>query len=194
MMLQNIDVFLFQFVNQTLRNPVFDSVMPLISQYGYYTWVGLVGLVLAFDKRSGFNNARLLLTSLLAGWVATEEVLKPLFHRSRPYLSGLGSQVHTLLPLQTNASFPSGAAVISFATVVPFVICYRQSRTRFLAIAWALLIMFSRVYVGAHYPSDVIAGFVFGSTVGLILVWFNLATQNQEHHNRNRPLKEHVDD
>ncbi len=183
-MLHNIDASIFQFVNQTMRNPVFDAIMPSIAQYGYFTWIGLIGLVAFLDKRSGFTNANLLFTSLLAGWVLTEEVLKPLFHRPRPYLSSLGMQVHMLVPLQSNGSFPSGAAVISFATLVPFMICYWRSKTTFLAIAWALLIMLSRVYVGAHYPSDVIAGFVFGSTVGLILVWLNIATHNQELRNR----------
>lgn len=105
-MLSNIDVFLFQFVNQTMRNPVCDSVMPLISQYGYYTWLGLVGLVVFFDKRSGINNAHLLLTSLLAGWVITEEVLKPLFTGSAltstalACMSTLCSLCRTMLPFR----------------------------------------------------------------------------------------------
>lgn len=180
LMLQNIDQSVLEFVNQTIRNPVFDAIMPIISRYGSYAWVGLVGLVVLFDKRSGLSNAHLLLTSMLVGWVITEEVLKPLFHRPRPYLANLGIQVHTLLPLQSNASFPSGTAVVSLAILVPFVICYRRSNTKFLAIIWGFLLLLSRVYVGAHYPSDVIAGLLIGSTVGLMFVWLQIASQNQE--------------
>ncbi len=136
-------------------------------------------MIAVLDKRSGLTNEHLFLTSVLTGWVTTEEILKPLFHRPRPYLSTLGLNVHTPLPLQNNASFPSGAAVVSFAALVPFVAFYPRSNARTAMACWALIIMFSRVYVGAHYPSDVFAGMVVGSMVGFGWLWYDILMQRQ---------------
>jgi hypothetical protein len=74
-------------------------------------------------------------------------------------------------------SMPSNHAVVAFAFILPF---YRmfKNRARYLFLAVALLVGFSRVYVGVHYPSDVVAGAVLGVVIALfVLKGYSLSSE-----------------
>ena len=74
-------------------------------------------------------------------------------------------------------SMPSNHAIVAFAFILPF---YRmfKSRVRYLFLAVALLVGFSRVYVGVHYPSDVVAGAVLGVVIALsVLKGYSLSSE-----------------
>ena len=67
-----------------------------------------------------------------------------------------------------NLSFPSNHAANNAALAIVFSSVYRH--LRFIFWGFALTVMFSRVYIGVHYPLDVISGCILGSIYGLILV------------------------
>lgn len=99
--------------------------------------------------------------------LAIEEVvvgqLKALTSRTRPYLYDLS--VHALGPHPLNGSFPSGHAAGAAAVVATLAVL--EPRVRWPLALYAFLIGCSRVVLGVHYPSDVIAGWALGAAIGL---------------------------
>ena len=85
----------------------------------------------------------------------------------RPFVAGLGKQ---WLPHAASHSFPSAHASVAFALAAGVLLLTRQMHWAFLAFFAASLIAWSRVYLGLHYPSDVIAGAVAGVASGW-LAW-----------------------
>jgi undecaprenyl-diphosphatase len=121
-------------------------------------------------------HAALLLTAALAGATALANIMKYAFGRPRPELVAHQAQVFT-------SSFPSSHALVSTTVYLTLgVIAMRYAPTRRLkiyvmsvAILLAVLIGLSRVYLGVHWPTDVLAGWalgaVFASLIWLVALW-----------------------
>ncbi len=140
-----------------------------------------VGLLLMLQKRL----SALLLVVGLAGGLALSEGLKAVFERERPPL--VYQSVHTL-----NASFPSGHALLSAVFYLSLgVMLTRAFPKRRLkayvlgvAILLTLLVGCSRIYLGAHWASDVFAGWSVGAAWAMVLwlVSYAIARRQQRHH------------
>ncbi|MDQ3302624.1 MAG: phosphatase PAP2 family protein [Actinomycetota bacterium] len=138
-----------------------DGPLRLVTALGYY-WVVLPLLVVAvyaFYRKGRKVSAALLVVSTVGGIFLTT-ALKALFQRSRPELFDSGYTASFY-------SFPSGHATIAvgFYGTLTLLVAWRLTGFRRWAVAVAgsalvLLIGFSRLYLGVHYPTDVIAGFL----------------------------------
>jgi len=138
-----------------------DGPLHFVTTLGYY-WVVLPLLVVAvyaFYRKGRKISAALLAVSTLGGMVLTT-TLKSLFQRSRPELFDSGYEASFY-------SFPSGhaTAAAGFYGTLALLVAWRLTGFRRWAVAAAgvdlvLLIGFSRLYLGVHYPTDVIAGFL----------------------------------
>ena len=138
-----------------------DGVMRLATVLGYY-WVVLPLLVLAayaFYRKGRRISAALLVVATLGGIILTS-VLKNVFERARPDLFELGY-------VESSYSFPSGHATLAvgFYGTLTLLVAWRMTGLRRWGVAAAgvalvLLIGFSRLYLGVHYPTDVLAGFL----------------------------------
>ncbi len=93
-------------------------------------------------------------------------ILKPLIAERRPYLTL--AHVEVLLTRTHGYSFPSGHATIAGATIVGLWLS-RDRLMTILAVIVGVFLAFGRVYVGMHYPGDVVAGLIFGGLFVLIL-------------------------
>ncbi len=91
-------------------------------------------------------------------------ILKQLFPRKRPYLM-IEETKFPANPLQDH-SFPSGHTTAIFAVVTPYALFIPQ--LSFVLIPVGLLVGISRMYLGLHYPSDVLAGGILGSITGIL--------------------------
>ncbi len=96
-------------------------------------------------------------------------VAKKLYPRMRPYLALPGTNTFRN-PLKDH-SFPSGHTTAIFASTVPYMVAFPTLTVILLPLA--CIVGFSRIYLGLHYPSDVFAGLVIGSSVaaGTIALW-----------------------
>jgi undecaprenyl-diphosphatase len=140
-----------------------------------------VGLLLMLQKRL----SALLLVVGLAGGLALSEGLKAVFERARPPVEY--QSVHTL-----NASFPSGHALLSavFYLTLGVMLTRAFPRRRLkayvmgMAIVMTLLVGTSRIYLGAHWATDVFAGWSVGAAwaMALWLVSYAVARRQQRHH------------
>jgi undecaprenyl-diphosphatase len=174
----SLDAQLLLFVNRDLVNPVCDVLMPALSQQGYLLAIPflLAGLVRAANAGAASRRTRLLgaigaflvacAAVYLGGFV--EDLMKEAVGRVRPCRALEGVRLLTACP--KSFSLPSGHALSSFVFAVPL---FHLSRGR-IAPAWrgyiltlAALIAFSRIYLGVHYPTDVLSGALLGSALGL---------------------------
>jgi len=154
------DTWLFFIINKTLANPVFDLLMPIITNDKIFRLpILLIWIVLIiFGGKRGRIVAFLILLTILLSDQLSSFVVKPLFARIRPcnVLSG----VRLLVPCSGSYSFTSSHATNLFAAAGLFANFYRKGKWYFFG--YAALVAYSRPYVGVHYPLDVIGGALLG--------------------------------
>jgi undecaprenyl-diphosphatase len=186
--LQALDVELFRFVNERLANPFFDVVMPFAS--GNVFFVPLViatGILLVWKGRvRGLVCVLMLALVLPVGDGLIYRTIKHAVGRPRPFLTltavrrpGRNNEGMARPPPSTpqpngkpapgSGSMPSAHAANWFAATMIAFIYYRRS-LRFM-LPLALLVSFSRIYNGVHYPSDVLAGAALGAGYAAAAVW-----------------------
>ncbi|WCN39340.1 phosphatase PAP2 family protein [Aneurinibacillus uraniidurans] len=163
--LLSFDRWLFHWLNTKLYSPALDPFMILatrISDKGIF-WFLVAFVLLLQHKRLGLRPGVTLLVGIGIGGVL-ENIFKPLISRPRPPL--VEDTVRQLVELPVSHSFPSGHAVSSFVSM--YVLYRLFPRTIWWALPCALVMSYSRIYVGVHYPLDVLAGAVIGIMAGMI--------------------------
>lgn len=159
------EVSLLLFVNR-LRAPWLDPVVALVTDWGLYGFPLVLAVVLAWTRRR--EDAR----TLRDGWLAfllslfvSETVLKPLFGRPRPTaIAAIREQLHVLgsLPPPSSLGMPSGTATACMAGAT-WIALRHGPRWGALAAAVAVLVSSTRLYVGVHYPTDLVVGWAVGA-------------------------------
>ena len=137
-----------------------------------FTIVFLTGAVAAYLALSGKLRIGAFVVGAVGGGVVVSTVLKLFYHRPRPDLVPHGMEVFT-------ASFPSGHAMMSaiayltLATLLARIDPRRRVKALvlFLGVSMTVLVGVSRVYLGVHWPSDVLAGWCVGAAWAA-LCWF----------------------
>jgi len=141
-------------------NPVFEG-LSYAGRLGIL-WI-LIALVLCAAYRRWGIFALTVIAVALADWSATG--LKAIIDRPRPPLRY--AEPKTLVPVPHDASFPSGHAATSFAAATMLSLAFPRFAPFLYVLAAA--VAFSRVYVGVHYPLDVIGGALLGALVTVVL-------------------------
>lgn len=166
--IHDLDASILLFVQEHLRSPLLSSVLVFISRLGDkgLFWFVVIALLLIFRKTR--QGGLITFTALAAEFVACDVIIKHLLMRPRPYL--VISELICLVPPETSTSFPSGHSASSF--VCAYVLCRLYGKKGAWAFLPATLIALSRIYVGVHYPSDVVCGIVLGLVVGVVVYAF----------------------
>ena len=160
--LYSLDVFILEFVNLSYHNIITNNLALLISYLGILaTWIVLSILLYIFGGEKGKNVAKKLIIVLIVVSVLTQ-IIKFLVMRPRPYTE-LSSLV--VLATENDMSFPSGHTSIS--TAMAYVLSKEYKNWYFMLIP--LMVGLSRLYIGVHYPSDVIGGFILGLIIAYLL-------------------------
>ncbi len=158
--IHNIDAQILLFIQQYLRSDLFTWLWKGITFLGDGGWFWIVlGLLFLFPKKTRKAGVTALL-ALAIGAVVTNLFLKDLVARIRPYDS-----VEGLVPLVARLkdySFPSGHTCASFACAGVYYKAFPGKWGK-AAMVLAVLIALSRLYVGVHYPTDVLAGALVGT-------------------------------
>lgn len=161
----------------TQHTAVLNTVMMWASWVGGSgaIWLALgAALAIAYPARTA--GAVQLALALLVTCLLTDGIMKPLVGRERPYTVSTDGPV-LIVPPPESASFPSGHAALAFAGA--YALSHVWRRARWLLWSLASLIAVSRVYVGVHYPSDVIGGAVVGLACAVFVVggtaWYDFS-------------------
>jgi len=171
----NLDLGLFHLINQKLANPVFDWLMPLVSSKSIWLIPILAGLMLLFiiGKKRGRLAAILVILTIATADPLCARVLKPTFKRMRP--SHTLTDVRLIGKKGGKYGFPSNHAANVTGAMLILAFFYRRSK--YVCGGLAVMVGYSRIYLGVHYPTDVLAGMLIGICLALlwILIWQSLA-------------------
>ncbi len=160
-----MDASILLFIQDNIRNPILDPIMKGLSFLGNKGafWVLLTIILLIFAKTRKAGLASLI--AIILTFVVNDLLLKNMVARIRPYEVIEGLTI--IVAKEHSYSFASGHAAIAFASSVG-VFRYLPKKASVCLVVLAALIALSRLYVGVHYPTDVLAGTVIGIVFGLI--------------------------
>ena len=152
---------------QKIHNPVLDPIMVGLSALGNAGILWIIISVICLIKKETRRCGVQMIISMLVVLVIGNGILKNLVCRQRP--CWIDSTVTLLVKNPSDYSFPSGHSMNSFTAAVT--IWFYHKRAGAAAIAVATLIAFSRLYVGVHYPTDVLGGMFVGIFSSCLVLW-----------------------
>ena len=162
--MQALEFAILDWIQLHLRRGFLDALLPLITHLCDHgeIWI-LLALILLVIRRTRRQGAALA-CGLVLDLLACNLLLKPLVGRVRPF--ALRPEMALLVEAPLDASFPSGHTAASFAAVLAL----RASGSPLWkpALALALVITFSRLYLYVHWPSDVLGGMLVGAAAGYL--------------------------
>ncbi len=162
---QRLDRWIFQLLNIRGRHPQWlDRVMWLATQLG-----GILAVAIFAGLSVAFHYRRLAVEAILGTltlWLLVE-IIKALTDRARPFLDLETARVVGWR--ERGRSFPSGHTAQVFFLMTLLIHWFRLGAVGIVAVSLvAVLVGFTRLYVGAHYPRDVIGGAMLGSAWGIV--------------------------
>jgi membrane-associated phospholipid phosphatase len=168
-----LDFELFHWINHDLQNNIMDAIMPWWRSK--LTWIPLYIFLIVFSIiKYKINGLYLILALALTVGVAdtmSSRVIKKSVQRLRPCNNPeLKETTHLLVHCGSGYSFTSSHATNHFAIAffLLFTFCRRFRFLRLPLIFWAASIAFGQVYVGVHFPLDVMGGTVLGIFIGYL--------------------------
>ena len=174
-----IDKKIFTFFNSSIANPVFDIFFPIITNQDIWIIPILFGIIILSIK--GGTKGRIASIVLIIGVILADyssaQIIKPYFQRLRPSHDIL-DQIRLLVPKGGRYGFVSSHAANMYVSATILGYFYSKQKRLFFTIAF--LVAFSRVYVGVHYPADIVFGGFLGYGLGWIAItsWVIIKMKN----------------
>ncbi|TAK44738.1 MAG: phosphatase PAP2 family protein [Saprospiraceae bacterium] len=172
------DEQMFHLINGGWHHPFFDAVLPLLRNP--YTWFPLYLFLLSFlllnFKKQGIYCLIALALTVGVSDALSSQLIKKNVRRARPCkVYDAPADIHLLVSCGSGYSFPSSHAANHFSMAV--FLCLTLGRVfRWIKIPlllWAATIGFAQVYVGVHYPLDVLAGSILGCLTAGAIYWLS---------------------
>lgn len=167
--IQQFDEQALVWIAQNIRCAVLNPFMELYTQLGntgmLFIVLGVLMLFFRPTRKAGFSA----LCAMLIGLIVVNFTIKPLVSRPRPWL--VIENFVNLVPEHDPNSFPSGHTNAAFAFALAVCMSAPTRWMKVTAVCMAVVMGLSRLYVGVHFPSDVLAGAVIGSLCGLAGAW-----------------------
>lgn len=181
--LAGIDKALFGLLNYRISNPVFDEIMPFVRNQ--HTWTPfylfmLIFILSNFKTNTGWWLVFAAGTVILSNFISSDIIKENIF-RLRPCNDpSLAAKIHVLVGYRPqSSSFTSSHATNHFAMASFFYFTLRGfiGKWSWLFFAWAFLVGLAQIYVGVHFPFDVVAG----SAIGFVLGYLSASNFNKNY-------------
>ena len=166
---QNLDGNLLLWIQENLRSEFLTPLFRFVTTTGNagLLWIVMTCFLLVFKRTRKVGT--MCAISLILSLIFTNLLIKPIAARTRPYelIEGL----HILIAKPHDFSFPSGHSSAAFAAAW---VIFRRLKKKFgiPALIYASIMAFSRLYLGVHYPTDVLAGILLGILYAITAMWF----------------------
>lgn len=171
--LHKLDIALFEFINHLPHTAFFDIIATFLWQYLAHIIVVLSALFWMILPKKEKYIPVLAMAIFLFTALFNQYFLKTVFHRYRPYQK-IPSTITVFSKLE-DYSFPSGhaATVMAYSTV--FLILTKNRKIKYGLLIFTVIIGLDRIYMGHHYPWDVVAGIISGALIGVLgsKIWQN---------------------
>jgi len=173
--LDSWDKSLFRLINGRLTNSVFDVIAPMLRNQStwYPIYIALIIFIIYKLKKESWKWIAGMIVSVSVSDIISSHILKNLFGRTRPCcdISMIGHCRLLLDHCPANPSFTSSHASNHFSMGVFMFLSLHRYFGKWSAIflLWAAVIAYSQVYVGVHYPLDVIGGGFLGTCIGMFV-------------------------
>jgi undecaprenyl-diphosphatase len=165
--LAELDRSLFLYLNGS-HTPFWDAVMALFTGTGY--WLLFYIPLLYFMIKKYRAKAFVILVLLALAILISDQfsgLIKDTVQRLRPtHDPRMQDLVHYVVTKGGQYGFFSSHASNTFTTAIFTALLFRNPRYNFLIFSWATLVSYTRIYLGLHYPSDILAGMTFGILLG----------------------------
>ena len=164
--IENFDFRILDWIQANLKNPFFDTIMPLITALGDggFIWIIISVILLSLKKTRKYGF--ILMVALILCFLIGNLGIKPLVARTRPF--NINTAFEILISKPKDFSFPSGHTMSSFAATI--VLLYMDKKIGIIAFLLAFLIGFSRLYLYVHFSTDVLAGVIIGILIGILAI------------------------
>lgn len=166
--IQSIDDAITYFINDHMYNSVTQTIVPIITHLGTGGVIWIISGLLLTIKRKTRPIGVMMLLSLTVAAIVGNLMIKPIFNRTRPYLAN--DDLMLLIGAPMGSSFPSGHSISSFASATALFL--RKKSAGIVALVFAAMIAFSRVFLFVHYFTDVLTGALLGIITAVLLEKF----------------------
>lgn len=182
----NIDTEILTLINGS-GNELLDSIAMTLTCP--YTWIPLyiILLYLTLKNNDSHNTFFFIITCVATCVILTgltdDFIVKPYFHRLRPINDpNVAPLLHIVEGMEESSySFFSAHSANTMSVAVFLILLIRSHIMTFLLLSWSLLNAWTRLYLGAHFPSDVLVGLLWGMIVGiLVFMAFNKISHTME--------------
>ena len=166
--IKDIDLNLLKFIHTVIGNKFFDILCPILRTKT--TWIPLYIIFIWYLwKKYSRDSWKIIFTAIVlvsCSDLFCAQALKLFFHRIRPcQMIEFATWLRTFSHCSETYSFPSCHAM-NHATLASFLFSFIPKSYRGFLIVWVLCIAFSQVYIGVHFPFDVLVGMFIGSIIG----------------------------
>ncbi|MEA3495790.1 MAG: phosphatase PAP2 family protein [Bacteroidota bacterium] len=166
------DFKLFQLINIYWTNSVFDSVLPFLRNKYFWTpfYIFLFSYFIINFKKKGLLLILIIILLIFVSDQLSSHVIKPFVGRLRPCNEILiKDYVRLLANCSSGFSFPSSHATNHFALAFFLIVLFNKRYKWVFPVLffWAFAISYSQVYVGVHYPLDILTGGFLGTIIGI---------------------------
>ncbi|MEO6327845.1 MAG: phosphatase PAP2 family protein [Ginsengibacter sp.] len=172
--IKDVDYMIFSKINGEWHNAFFDTFLLFLRQA--YLWIPLylflvIFAALNFKKKGWYWSLGFILTAIASDYISST-LIKGSVLRLRPCQDPLFIQHIRLLAnfCPGNSSFTSSHAANHFAAAMYIFTTFKKTVSKWWAVLflWALLISYTQVYVGVHFPADVVCGAIAGLIIGYL--------------------------
>jgi len=170
--LLSIDTDLFLYLN-SFHNSFFDIIMKYVS--AKLPWGPLYAVVIffifkKFKLKKGLIVFLLIVLAITLADQSSVRLFKNVFQRLRPcFNSDIENIVHYLSLPGGKYGFVSSHAANSFAFAVFSLLIFKNKSYTIFIIIWAFIVSYSRIYLGVHYPLDILGGAILGSFISILI-------------------------
>lgn len=165
-MITAIDFRILGFIQEKMRCKALDCIMPKISMLGNFGIIWIICVIMLISSNKYEDTGEQITIGLIVGILLGNVLLKHIFARPRP--CWVDRDKPLLIKEPKDYSFPSGHTLSS--VIAASVLIHTNLLLGMIALAICLLILFSRMYLFVHYPSDIFGGALLGIIIAEVVL------------------------